>query len=198
MRSAPISLFDCMASPTVRACPLQGSHPGVHLFAAERGHRVTLAEASDRPGGQFRVPARREQPRRAQILDLIDWYERQLAKLRVVVRLDAPMEPEEAEGFDADVVVLATGSQPAGNGRQRGLPTVERRYRHFLCRCQFRSARRSARPPGGILQARHPARGGPDDPPPERPRQRQRLRPRLARISRGRVSCFRPTRDRPH
>ena len=36
------------------------------------------------------------------------------------------MDPDEVEGFDADVVVLATGSQPAGNGWQRGLPTVDR------------------------------------------------------------------------
>ena len=66
------------------------------------------------------------QPRRAQILDLIDWYERQLTKLQVVVRLNTPVEPDEIEGFEPDVVVLATGSQPAGNGWQRGLPTVDR------------------------------------------------------------------------
>ena len=34
--------------------------------------------------------------------------------------------PTRWRGFDADVVVLATGSQPAGNGWQRGLPTVDR------------------------------------------------------------------------
>nr|HMQ58721.1 FAD-dependent oxidoreductase [Rhizobiaceae bacterium] len=38
--------------------------------AAERGHRVTLAEAGPRLGGAFRLAG--EQPRRAQILDLID------------------------------------------------------------------------------------------------------------------------------
>ena len=92
--------------------------------AAERGHRVTLAEASDKLGGQFRLAGM--QPRRAQILDLLDWYERQLTNLQVVVRLNTLVEPEEVEGFDADVVVLATGSQPAGNGWQRGLPTVDR------------------------------------------------------------------------
>ena len=131
------------------------------------------------------------QPRRAQILDLIDWYERQLAKLQVVVvRLDAPMEPEEVEGFDADVVVLATGSQPAGNGRQRGQPTVERRYRHFLCRCQFRSARRSARPPGAFSK-----RGIP-------PVATRTIRPRRDRETGanqpGAGILLRPTRDRPH
>ena len=92
--------------------------------AAERGHRVTLAEASDKLGGQFRLAGM--QPRRAQIIDLIDWYERQLTQLQVAVRLNTPMEPGEVEDFDPDVVVLATGSQPTGNGWQRGLPTVDR------------------------------------------------------------------------
>lgn len=44
--------------------------------AAERGHEVALAEASNRLGGNFLLAGM--QPRRAQILDLIAWYERQL------------------------------------------------------------------------------------------------------------------------
>jgi len=47
--------------------------------AAERGHRVTLAEAAAHLGGQFRLAGL--QPRRGQITDLIDWYEGQLEKL---------------------------------------------------------------------------------------------------------------------
>ena len=45
--------------------------------SAERGHNVTLAEASDRLGGQFRLAGM--QPRRGQIIDLLDWYARQLS-----------------------------------------------------------------------------------------------------------------------
>jgi 2,4-dienoyl-CoA reductase-like NADH-dependent reductase (Old Yellow Enzyme family)/pyruvate/2-oxoglutarate dehydrogenase complex dihydrolipoamide dehydrogenase (E3) component len=91
--------------------------------AAERGHRVTLAEASGRLGGQFRLAGL--QPRRAQILDLIAWYEGQLERLEVKVRTNAPLETEEIRRIGADVVVLATGSQPAGTGFQRALPQVE-------------------------------------------------------------------------
>jgi 2,4-dienoyl-CoA reductase-like NADH-dependent reductase (Old Yellow Enzyme family)/pyruvate/2-oxoglutarate dehydrogenase complex dihydrolipoamide dehydrogenase (E3) component len=92
--------------------------------AAERGHQVTLAEAAPQLGGQFRLAGL--QPRRAQILDLIAWYERQLAKLQVAVRLNEPLEAEEVRAFEADAVVLATGSQPAGTGFQRQLPQLER------------------------------------------------------------------------
>ncbi len=91
--------------------------------AASRGHKVTLAEASDRLGGQFRLAGL--QPRRAQILDLIAWYETQLEKLQVTVRLNSYMEPDEVRSFGADAVVVATGSQPSGTGLQRWLPDQE-------------------------------------------------------------------------
>ena len=95
----------------------------VARVAAERGHRVTLAEAAPELGGQFRLAGL--QPRRGQILDLIAWYEGQLEQLRVAVRLNAPMEAEEVKAFGADAVVLATGSRPSGTGVQKALPHLE-------------------------------------------------------------------------
>ena len=91
--------------------------------AAERGHRVTLAEASDRLGGRFRLAGM--QPRRAQILDLIQWYETQLEKLQVRVNYNSPMDDAEVREFGAGAVVLATGAQPAGTGFQKALPQFE-------------------------------------------------------------------------
>ncbi len=88
--------------------------------AAERGHRVTLVEASERLGGQFRLAGL--QPRRRQILDFLEWYERQLERLQVRVLLNTICEAGDVEGYGADEVVLATGSQPAGRGFQRLLP----------------------------------------------------------------------------
>ncbi len=88
--------------------------------AAERGHQVTLAEASNRLGGQFRLAGM--QPRRAQILDLIDWYERQLTQLQVQIRYDTYMDADDVRAFGADEVVTATGSLPDGLGFQKALP----------------------------------------------------------------------------
>jgi 2,4-dienoyl-CoA reductase-like NADH-dependent reductase (Old Yellow Enzyme family)/thioredoxin reductase len=88
--------------------------------AAERGHRVTLAEASDKLGGQFRLAGL--QPRRQQIIDYIDWLERQLSKLQVRVRMNTPMDADEVKAFGADAVVMATGSQPDLKGFQRWMP----------------------------------------------------------------------------
>jgi 2,4-dienoyl-CoA reductase-like NADH-dependent reductase (Old Yellow Enzyme family)/thioredoxin reductase len=92
--------------------------------AASRGHRVILAEASDKLGGRFRLAG--EQPRRAQILDLLQWWETQLAKLQVEVRFNSYMDADEIRAIGADAVVIATGALPAETGYQRALPTRER------------------------------------------------------------------------
>lgn len=91
--------------------------------AAERGHEVILAEASPRIGGAFRLAGM--QPRRAQILDLFDWYERQLARLGVDLRLNTMLDAGEIAAIGADEVVLATGSLPAGTGFQKALPRLD-------------------------------------------------------------------------
>jgi len=88
--------------------------------AAERGHRVTLAEASDRLGGQFRLAGLT--PRRHQIIDFLDWYERQLSRLQVKVMLNTPLDAEEAKAIGADEVIVATGASPDGKGFQRAMP----------------------------------------------------------------------------
>jgi 2,4-dienoyl-CoA reductase-like NADH-dependent reductase (Old Yellow Enzyme family) len=108
------------ASPRPRRVLVIGAGPGgleSARAAAARGHRVTLAEASHQIGGQFRLAGM--QPRRAQILDLLDWYEGQLQSHQVDLRLNTPMEAAEVEAFGADVAVIATGSLPDESGFQR-------------------------------------------------------------------------------
>lgn len=92
--------------------------------AAERGFDVTLAEAGSALGGQFRLAGL--QPRRAQITDLLGWYERQLERLGVEVRLNAYLDAGEIAGFAADHVALATGSLPDPDGFQRAMTHLER------------------------------------------------------------------------
>jgi NADPH-dependent 2,4-dienoyl-CoA reductase/sulfur reductase-like enzyme len=88
--------------------------------AAERGHQVTLAEASDKLGGQFRLAGLA--PRRGQIIDYLDWFERQLTKLQVKVLLNTPLDAEEAKALVADHIIIATGSLPDGKAFQRAMP----------------------------------------------------------------------------
>lgn len=91
--------------------------------AAERGHRITLAEAGPELGGRFRFAGL--QPRRAQITDLIAWWQRELERLGVDVRYNTPMDGDDVRAFDADAVVLATGSLPNERGFQRALPACD-------------------------------------------------------------------------
>ncbi|MCB1359705.1 MAG: FAD-dependent oxidoreductase, partial [Rhodobacteraceae bacterium] len=91
--------------------------------AAECGHRVTLAEAQPHLGGQFRLAG--QQPRRAQILDLIAWFERELDRLGVEVRLNSFLDAEAVRAIGADRVILATGSLPDEDGFQRWLPHLD-------------------------------------------------------------------------
>ena len=91
--------------------------------AAERGYRVEIVEALPVIGGQFRLAGM--QPRRAQILELMDWYERQFVKLGVTLRLNTYIEADEIAAHPADVVVLATGSLPDEKAFQRWLPHLE-------------------------------------------------------------------------
>ena len=113
------------ASAPVGVLVVGGGPAGLEAarVAAERGHQVTLAEASSRLGGQYRLAGM--QPRRAQIIDLIDWYERQLQQLQVQVRYDAYMDADDIAAFGADAVVLATGSLPTGTGFQKVMAHME-------------------------------------------------------------------------
>ncbi|WP_343116482.1 FAD-dependent oxidoreductase [Ostreiculturibacter nitratireducens] len=92
--------------------------------AAERGHRVEIAEAAPQIGGQFRLAGL--QPRRAQIIDLMNWYERQFEKLQVRLRLNTYLDAEEIRAAAPDAVVIATGSLPDPEGFQRWLPGLSR------------------------------------------------------------------------
>ncbi|HMS96459.1 MAG TPA: FAD/NAD(P)-binding oxidoreductase, partial [Tabrizicola sp.] len=88
--------------------------------AAERGHRVEVVEALPVVGGQFRLAGM--QPRRGQILELMDWYERQCDRLGVRLRLNTYLDAAELADHTAGVVVVATGSLPDESGFQRGVP----------------------------------------------------------------------------
>ncbi len=88
--------------------------------AAERGHQVDIFEAQPRIGGQFRLAGL--QPRRGQIIDLLDWYERQFEKLQVRLHLNTYAEPADIRALAPDAVILATGSLPDEGSFQRWLP----------------------------------------------------------------------------
>ncbi|MFC6152840.1 FAD-dependent oxidoreductase, partial [Nocardioides yefusunii] len=81
--------------------------------AAQRGHQVTLFEASPALGGTVRVAA--ASPHRATMIDVVDHLERETKRLKVEVNLGSPIDADDFAEIRsmADHVVLATGSRPA-------------------------------------------------------------------------------------
>jgi 2,4-dienoyl-CoA reductase-like NADH-dependent reductase (Old Yellow Enzyme family)/NADPH-dependent 2,4-dienoyl-CoA reductase/sulfur reductase-like enzyme len=78
--------------------------------AAFAGHKVTLCESRGWIGGQAKLASM--MPKRSEIADIIPWYERQLNKLGVEIRLNVTVDAELLGQIKPDVLVIATGSLP--------------------------------------------------------------------------------------
>ncbi len=95
---------------TPRSVVIVGAGPGgleAARVAAERGHRVTVLEAADAPGGQIRLTART--PRRAEMMGVIDWRLAQCEKLGVTFHFNTFAEEADITALAPDVVIIATG-----------------------------------------------------------------------------------------
>lgn len=78
--------------------------------AAERGHQVTVCEASDDIGGQIRLAMKA--PTREEFEPLIGCRRHQLERLGVPINLNTKVDAEFARSFRPDAIVLATGAIP--------------------------------------------------------------------------------------
>jgi len=82
----------------------------VSRVAALRGHRVTLYEQAGEIGGQLRFAVL--PPHKSEWQTLIDYYEHEMARLGVTVRLKSELTPGVIDSEKADVLVIATGARP--------------------------------------------------------------------------------------
>ncbi|MCE8552964.1 NADH:flavin oxidoreductase [Ruegeria pomeroyi] len=78
--------------------------------AAERGHHVTVFEAQPDPGGQVRLTA--QNPRRREMIGIIDWRMAQCAARDVEFRFNTWAEAADVTALNPDVVIIATGGLP--------------------------------------------------------------------------------------
>ena len=90
-----------------------GGGPGgmeAAIIAAQKGHDVTLWEATDRLGGQLNVAI--VPPGKGDFQSFLDYLKAQLEELKVKVELRKKATPEAVDKFTPDAVVVAVGSDP--------------------------------------------------------------------------------------
>ena len=78
--------------------------------AASAGHSVTVLEAADRAGGQVLLAA--QNPRRKELVGIVDWRLAELERLGAEVRYNVWAEADDVLGLEPDVVIVATGGLP--------------------------------------------------------------------------------------
>jgi NADPH-dependent 2,4-dienoyl-CoA reductase/sulfur reductase-like enzyme len=78
--------------------------------AAERGHRVTLLEATPQLGGQLLLAARASW--RRDMIAIVDWRAAELEALAVEVHYNTYADAADVLAFNPDVVIVASGGLP--------------------------------------------------------------------------------------
>ncbi len=92
--------------------------------AAFAGHNVILCEKRGLIGGQMKLAA--AMPKREEMGGIIPWYERQLHKYGVEIRLNTPVDEKMLGEINPDVLIVATGSLPqVPQGLIDGLENVQ-------------------------------------------------------------------------
>ena len=81
------------------------------IAAARNGHRVTVCEREQEPGGQVRLAA--SVPNRAEFGDLVRNQVHECGRLGVQIEYGVHVDAKEVARRDPDTVVIATGSMPA-------------------------------------------------------------------------------------
>jgi NADPH-dependent 2,4-dienoyl-CoA reductase/sulfur reductase-like enzyme len=90
-----------------------GAGPGgmeAARIAAERGHEVTVHEAANDPGGQVRLTA--QTPRRAEMMQVIDWRMAECERLGVSFRFNSFAGADTVLAEKPDIAIVATGGLP--------------------------------------------------------------------------------------
>lgn len=104
---------DIPKAETVKSMIVVGAGPAgleAARVGAERGHKVTVFEAQPHAGGQIRLTALN--PRRREMISIIEWRMAQCEKLGVEFHFNAWADVETITAANPDIVIIATGGLP--------------------------------------------------------------------------------------
>jgi len=77
---------------------------------AMKGHRVTICEKKNSPGGLLSLAAKA--PGRSELNDILEFFSKELDRLNVRIDFNTELSKEYLEKVNPDKIVLATGSMP--------------------------------------------------------------------------------------
>lgn len=80
------------------------------LTASQRGHIVTLAEATNQLGGQWIIASHDDIKK--DFKTLIPWFEHELKKTSVTIQMNTYVDQDYLQKAKPDTVILATGAKP--------------------------------------------------------------------------------------
>ena len=86
------------------------------IYAAQRGHQVSLFEAKDQLGGQFNLA--KNVPGKEEFVDSLNYFIGELDRQKINVQLNSNQSVSDLKGAGFDEVILATGVKPR-------IPTIE-------------------------------------------------------------------------
>jgi len=112
-RACHETMLNYLPAAVVKSIAVIGAGPAGLAYAtvaAERGHKVTLFEASSEIGGQFNLAKRI--PGKEEFYETLRYYGRMLEVLKVDVRLNTSASLDELKAENFDHIIIATGITP--------------------------------------------------------------------------------------
>ncbi|MCL2559834.1 MAG: FAD-dependent oxidoreductase [Turicibacter sp.] len=103
-----------LAADTAKKVAIVGAGPAgleAAIYAARRGHQVTVFEKTAKAGGQLYLAA--IPPGKGEISAFINWQVGELERLGVTIQYNSEVTADTLKAGDYDEVVVATGAKPA-------------------------------------------------------------------------------------
>jgi len=112
-RACEETLLNFTRTKSIKNIAVVGAGPAgmaFAVYAAERGHQVTLFDQADKIGGQLNIA--NQVPGKEEFFETLRYFEKSLSRLSVEVKLNTEVDKAMLERGRFDEIVVATGINP--------------------------------------------------------------------------------------